>query len=365
MKKVLELANRGKGYSSPNPMVGAVVVKNGEIIGSGYHKYYGGPHAEVYALDEAGELARGATLYVNLEPCSHYGKTPPCSIKIINSGIKRVVAAMEDPNPKVAGKGFEIMRDAGIEVEVGLLEKEAKKLNEIFIKYITTNFPFVILKSAQTIDGYLATSKGDAKWVTGKETRLFAHKLRHKVDAILIGINTVLNDNPSLTTRLEDREGKDSLRIILDSNLRTPKDAKIINQKSEANTLIVCGKNIDMEKEKYFNKKEGVELLSLSLNNENQIAIRKLLKILHDREISSILVEGGGQVNHTFLKEKLIDKYYAFIAPKLLGGSDGVSVFTGDGPKKMKKFISLKDIKYQKIADDFLIEAYLSKRGDC
>ncbi len=361
MKKVLELAKKGEGYTSPNPMVGAVVVKDGEIVGKGYHQYYGGPHAEVYALDEAGDKAKGATIYVNLEPCSHYGKTLPCSLKIINSGIKRVVAAMKDPNPKVAGRGFEMMRNEGIKVDVALMQKEAKKLNEIFIKHISSDYPFVILKSAQTLDGYLATSKGDAKWVTSKKARLYGHKLRHKVDAILVGINTVINDNPSLTTRLENKEGKDAIRIVLDSNLKISEKAKIINQESEAKTFIICGENIDKEKKKILKEKEKVEIISFKLKEKGNIPLKKLLRFLHDKkDISSILVEGGGKVNYSFLEENLIDKYYNFIAAKILGGSDGVSVFSGNGPVKMKEAISLKEVEKEKVGKDFLIKGYLN-----
>ena len=364
MKKALKLAAKGEGFTSPNPLVGAVVVKDNEIVGKGYHQYYGGPHAEVYALDEAGELAQGGTIYVTLEPCSHYGKTPPCSLKIINSGLNRVVAAMKDPNPEVAGKGFEMIRKEGIEVEVGLMADKAKKLNEVFLKYITSDYPFIILKSAQTIDGYLATSTGDSKWVTGEKARLYGHQLRHKVDGILVGINTVLSDDPSLTARPENLEGKDPLRIILDSKLKTPKDAQIINQKSEAKTIIVCGDKINNDKKKYFVKKENVELMILETKENGEIPLTKLLKKLHNRKISSILIEGGGKVNYSFLKENLIDKFYNFIAPKYFGGNDGVAVFAGDGPLKMEKALKIKDYEFEKIGNDFLLKGYSKKEGD-
>ena len=364
MQKALRLAKKGEGFTSPNPLVGAVVVKDGEIVGEGYHQYYGGPHAEVYALDEAGKMARGSTIYVTLEPCSHHGKTPPCSLKIINSGVKRVVAAMQDPNPEVAGRGFKMMKDKGIEVEVGLLEKEAKKLNEIFLKYITSDNPFIILKSAQTIDGYLATSTGNSKWVTGEKARLYGHQLRHKVDGILVGINTVLSDDPSLTARPENIVGKDPLRIILDSKLKTPKDAKIIIQNSEAKTLIVHGDQVNAAKKKFYEEKENVELLSLKINENGNIPLKRLLKKLHKRKISSILIEGGGKVNHSFLKEKLVDKFYNFIAPKYFGGNDGITVFDGDGPLKMEDAIKIKDYEMEKVGKDFLIKGYRKKEGD-
>lgn len=362
MKKALKIAKKGEGFTSPNPMVGAIVVKDDEIVGKGYHQYYGGSHAEVYALDEAGEMARGSTIYVTLEPCSHYGKTPPCSLKIINSGVKRVVAAMKDPNPEVSGKGFEMMREEGIEVKVGLLENEAKKLNEIFLKYISSDYPFIILKSAQTIDGYLATSTGNSKWVTGEKARLYGHQLRHKVDGILVGINTVLSDDPSLTARPENIAGKDPLRIILDSKLKTPEDAKIITQDSEAKTLIVHGKQATDNKKKFFETKENVELLYLKVKENGTIPLKRLLKKLHKRKISSILIEGGGKVNYSFLKEKLVNKFYNFIAPKYFGGNDGITVFDGDGPLKMEDAIKIKDYEMEKIGNDFLIKGYRKKR---
>lgn len=355
MKKAIELARKGEGYTSPNPMVGALVVKAGEIIGKGYHKYYGGSHAEVYALDEAGERARGATIYVSLEPCSHYGKTPPCSLKVIQSGVKKAVIAMKDPNPLVAGKGIEQLQEAGIEVVVGILEEEAKELNEVFLKYITSEYPYIYLKTAQTLDGYLATKIGDSKWITNEKARQIGHRLRHKVDAVLVGIGTVLKDNPALTTRLPENNGKDSIRIILDARLETPLDSKIINQKSEASTIIVTGDQIDKEKKELLSKKEQVEILSFPLNKKGRIPLEELLKILHGRSISSILIEGGGKVNHSFLQSGLVDKIYAFIAPKILGGNDGISVFSGEGPELMKNVKVLKDIEYQRIEDNILL----------
>ncbi|MGM0446325.1 MAG: bifunctional diaminohydroxyphosphoribosylaminopyrimidine deaminase/5-amino-6-(5-phosphoribosylamino)uracil reductase RibD, partial [Bacillota bacterium] len=261
MKKTLRLAKKGEGYTSPNPMVGALVVNNGEIVGRGYHKKAGEPHAEVYALDQAEQKATGATLYVNLEPCCHFGKTPACSLKVIKSGIKRLVVAMEDPNPLVAGEGISQLEEAGIEIKAGVLEKEAKLLNEVFIKYITEKLPFVYLKSGQTIDGFLATSTGDSRWVTNKKARLYGHKLRHKVDAILVGVNTVLNDNPRLTTRLEDKKGIDPIRVVLDSKLKTPIDADIINQKSESKTIIATTSNYNKDKYNELIIKDNLEII--------------------------------------------------------------------------------------------------------
>jgi len=293
---------------------------------------------------------------VTLEPCSHYGKTPPCALKIIDYGIKKAVIALKDPNPSVAGRGIEILNEAGIEIEVGLMEKKAEKLNEIFLKYITSDLPYVYLKKAQTMDGFTAARSGDSKWITNKKARLEGHKLRHKVDAVLIGIGTVLKDNPSLTTRLEDRQGKDSLRIVLDSKLRITADVRILNQKSDAGTLIVCGRKADRNKKKILSQKENVEIMEVRLNKDGKIPVEKLLKKLHKRKISSLLVEGGAEVSYSFAKEGLVDKYYYFIAPKLLLGSDGTAAFSGAGPELMKDAKNLHIIE-QKMLDDniFLI----------
>ncbi len=358
MNKALELAKKGEGYTSPNPMVGAVVVKDGKIIGQGYHHYYGGPHAEVYALDQAGEEAKGATIYVSLEPCSHYGKTPPCSLKVINSGVKKAIVAMTDPNPLVAGRGILQMEEAGLGVEVGILEREAKELNEVFIKYISSDIPYIYLKSAQTLDGFLATSIGDSKWITNEKARLLGHKLRHKVDAILVGIGTVLKDDPSLTTRFTNDKGIDSTRIILDARLEIPLKAKVINQESTANTILVIGENCDESKKKFLIEKEQVEILTIPLDDA-RIPLDILLKILHDRCISSILVEGGGRVNYSFLHTDLVDKIYSFIAPKILGGNDGISVYAGKGPESMNQVKELTDVQYQVLGDNILMVAKL------
>lgn len=355
MKKALELAKKGEGYVSPNPLVGAVVVKEGEIVGSGYHQKAGTPHAEVHAIEDAGEKAKGATLYVNLEPCCHIGKTPACSLKIINSDIKRLVVGMVDPNPKVAGKGIEQLKKAGIEIKTGVLEDEAKKLNEIFIKNMKENAPYIYLKTAQTIDGFLATSTGDSKWVTNEKAREYGHKLRHKVYAILIGIGTILSDDPRLTTRLKNKKGIDPIRIVLDSKLRTPLDANIINKKSDNKTIIFTSKNYNKEKFDKFKDKDNVQVVILSLDNNNNLDLDEMLKILYDMEVTSILIEGGGEVNHSFIHQGLIDKIYTFIAPKILGGNDGIPSFKGEGIKSMQEIFKLKKIEYEVIDDNFLI----------
>jgi diaminohydroxyphosphoribosylaminopyrimidine deaminase/5-amino-6-(5-phosphoribosylamino)uracil reductase len=356
MKKALELAKLGAGKCSPNPMVGAVVVKDGEIVGEGYHQEYGGPHAEVFALNEAGEKALGADIYVTLEPCSHYGKTPPCAQKLIDTGIKRAVVAMVDPNPEVAGRGIEMLREAGIKVELGLFKNEAQRLNEIFLKYIQSDYPFVYLKKAQTLDGYIASKTGDSKWITNSTARLEGHKLRHRVDAIMVGIGTVLADDPSLTARLDSKEGIDPLRVILDPDLEIPIGAKIINQESTAKTLIITSENDDpdiLRKKKKLLKKKQVDILSFETENK-YFELREILKSLKKRKISSLLVEGGAKLSHTFLKENLVDKFYYFIAPKIYGGSDGIASFCGKGPELMSEAIELKILE-QKLLDDNIL----------
>lgn len=360
MKKALELAKKGEGRVSPNPLVGAVVVKDNEIVGKGYHKKAGTPHAEVHALEEAKDKADGATLYVNLEPCCHIGKTPACSLKIINSNIKRVVVAMEDPNPLVAGKGFKQLEEAGVEIKTGVLEEPAKKLNEIFIKNMQEKTPFIYLKTAQTLDGFLATSTGDSRWVTNEKARAYGHRLRHKVDGILVGIRTVLSDNPRLTTRLEAKEGIDPIRIVLDSKLRTPLDANIINKKANSKTMIFTSKDYDKDKFAEFEKMDNVQVIILSYDQNNRLDLEEMLQILFDMEVMSILIEGGGTINHSFINKDLVDRVYSFIAPKILGGNDGIPAFKGEGVKKIKDSFKLKNIEYEKLADNFLIKGKLS-----
>lgn len=359
MKRALELAKLGEGKTSPNPMVGAVVVKDGEIVGEGYHQECGGPHAEVFALEEAGKKAVGADIYVTLEPCSHYGKTPPCAQKLIDTGIKKAVVAMVDPNPEVSGRGIEMLREAGIKVELGLLKNEAQKLNEIFLKYIQSDYPFVFLKKAQTLDGYIASKTGDSKWITNSAARLEGHKLRHRIDAIMVGIGTVLADDPSLTARLDTREGIDPLRIILDPDLEIPTNARIINQKSTAKTLIITAQNDEpdiLAKKERLLKLKQVDIISFAAENK-YFDLREILKTLKKRKISSLLVEGGAKLSHTFLKENLVDKFYYFIAPKIYGGSDGIASFCGKGPKLMSDTVELKILEQKLLEDNILLIA--------
>ena len=354
MQRAVDLAEQAKGNTSPNPLVGAVIVKEDKIIGEGYHKQAGGNHAEINALQSAEEEVAGTTMYVNLEPCTHFGKTPPCSNAIIEAGLDKVVVAMKDPNPKVSGAGVERLRKEGIEVEVGLLEDEAEKLNEIFIKYITADQPFVILKNAMTLDGKIATKTGDSKWISGSESRKIVHQLRNQVDAILVGSGTVLADNPRLTTRLPE-DGSDPIRIILDSELKTPVDANVINQQSSAGTIIVTTNHAEQEKKnKLIN--QGVKILELG--SSQKIDLQDLMQELAHEEITSLLVEGGSEVNSSFWEAGLVDKIYYFIATKIIGGSEAVPVVGGTGVEKVKDGITIIDKEVKEVGDDLLIIGY-------
>lgn len=355
MREALRIAKNAEGRTSPNPLVGAVIVKDGKIIAEGWHRQAGTPHAEIHALNMAGELAKDATLYVTLEPCSHFGRTPPCVKKIIEAGIKKVVAAMKDPNPKVAGRGFEMLKNAGIAVEVGLLEAESRILNEVFLKFITKKIPFVTLKFASSLDGKISTFSGESQWISCEESRKFVHHLRDINDAILVGIGTVLADNPSLTTRLI--EGKNPVRVIVDSNLRTPLNSKVVTDKS-AKTIIAVTKNAPNEKISDL-RACGVEILTCG--DEKRVDLKILLEKLAEREITSVLVEGGGKIHFSMLKSGLVDKIYAFIAPKIIGGANSLTSVEGEGFEKISEAITLKNFKSERIGEDFLLSGYVKE----
>ena len=357
MKLALEMAGTAKGKTNPNPMVGAVIVKDGEIVGTGIHRKAGEPHAEVHAFRMAGGHAKGATLYVTLEPCSHYGKTPPCAILVKESGVKRVVVAMEDPNPQVAGRGIRLLREAGIEVEVGVLEEEAKRLNERFVHNMLTGRPFVISKTAMTLDGKIAAYNGHSKWVTGEEARKHVHELRKQSDAILVGIGTVLADNPRLTTRLE-AGGKNPVRVILDSALRIPLEA-LVTDCTEASTWIAAASDADPVKAKALQEK-GLEIILLS-KDKNGLDLRELLTRLYEKGITDIIVEGGSQINSAFLREGLIDKFLVYIAPKILGGLHSLSPFAGSDVEGMDEAVGIHIEKIEQYGEDLCLTAYPEK----
>ncbi|QCR32757.1 bifunctional diaminohydroxyphosphoribosylaminopyrimidine deaminase/5-amino-6-(5-phosphoribosylamino)uracil reductase RibD [Lysinibacillus sp. SGAir0095] len=355
MQLALDLAASAKGNTNPNPCVGAVIVKNGVIVGTGLHRKAGEPHAEVHAFRMAGDHANGATLYVTLEPCSHYGKTPPCAKLVKESGISRVVVATMDPNPAVAGRGINLLREAGLEVEVGLLEKEARKLNERFIHNMLTSKPFVVSKFAMTLDGKIATHNGQSKWITSEEARLQVHKLRHEMDGILVGVGTVLADNPSLTTRLPHREGKNPIRIILDSELKTPLNANVANT-AVAQTIIVSAHDVDETKVKQLSEK-GVQIITVSKSNQG-LNLNEMLDELYKLGITDVLVEGGAELNASFLREGLINKVIVYIAPKLLGGRHSKSPFAGMNIDYIDDALQLEFDSIEQIGPDLCITAY-------
>lgn len=349
MKLALQLAESARGNTNPNPLVGAVIVKDGVIVGTGMHRKAGEPHAEVHAFNMAGEQAKGATLYVTLEPCSHYGKTPPCALRVKQSGVTRVFVAMQDPNPSVAGRGIQLLRDAGIDVEVGLLEQEARQLNERFIHNMLTERPFIRTKYAMTLDGRIATHTGDSKWITAEAAREDVHRIRHEVDGILVGINTVLADDPSLTTRLPEGYGKHPTRIIFDTYLRTPLHANVCD--AQAPTIFVVGAQVtDTQKAPY-------EALGKQVIVAGETLAQTLQK-LYAAGITDILVEGGGAIHSSFIRAQLVDQYIIYIAPKIIGGAHALSPVTGMDTDFMREAIDVRFAAYEAIGDDLKIIAY-------
>ena len=351
MNLALNLARGTLGQTSPNPVVGAVLVKDGQIIGMGAHLRAGEPHAEVHAVQMAGDQVKGSTLYVTLEPCSHYGKTPPCSDLIIKSGVKKVFVATTDPNPQVAGTGIERMTKAGIEVKVGILQEEARDLNKIFFYNIQTGLPYVTLKSAASLDGKTATVMGESKWITGDESRADVHHLRHQHDGIMVGVNTVLKDNPSLTTRLLVG-GKNPIRIILDTHLRTPLDAQVIIDQ-QAPTWIVTGAEVDQNRVSQFSEL-GIEVLKME---SQKISIKEMIVVLGKRGITSLFVEGGAEVHGSFLKEHAFQQIITYIAPKLIGGKNAPTSFGGQGIEHIAEAVSLNIKQVDLIGSDIRIIA--------
>lgn len=358
MTLALELAARGKGFTSPNPMVGAVVVKDEKIVGKGWHEKAGGPHAEVNAIDDAGSKASGGTIYVTLEPCNHHGRTPPCTEKILAAGIRHVVMAMQDPNPDVSGGGADYLSRHGVSVTTGVCEAAARRLNEAFIKFITTKQPFVTLKTAATLDGRVATRTGDSRWVTGELSRGYVHELRHENDAILVGINTVKADDPSLTTRLTDRVGKDPVRMVLDTHLSIPENTKLLQIPCGADTVIITGNSADAQKRAAI-LKSGVRIIEADLDSHGRIDLKALMIRLGQMEIISLLIEGGARVAASALGANIVDKINYFYAPKILGADDGVPMCSGPGPALMRDSIDVKNIRIRQFDADIMIEGYL------
>ncbi len=354
MERALELASRGRGRTSPNPMVGAVLVKGGRVIAEGYHKKAGTPHAEVVAIKKAGKNAGGSTLYINLEPCCHTEKrTPPCTKAIIEAGIKKVVAAMTDPNPQVSGKGMRALRHANIETETGVLGAKARRLNEAFIKYISKREPFVILKIAQSLDGKIATAKGESKWITGTKARERVHILRNDVDAVLVGIGTVKADDPSLDCRLKG--GRNPFRIIVDSSLQISLNANVLTY-GDGKTIIATTEQGNSRKIARISKK-GAAVLVLKERAGN-VDLKHLMKELGRLDMMSVMIEGGSSISASAMSDKVVDKVMFFVAPKIIGGIDAVGSVGGKSPALLKNACELKSIEAQNYGRDLLIEGY-------
>ena len=353
MQQTLSLAKSAEGRSAPDPMVGAILVKDGRIVAMGYHGEVTTPHAEAWAIQKAGRDAKGSTLYINLEPCCHYGNNPPCTDLIIKSGIKEVVASMVDPNPVVKGKGFASLIKNGIRVRIGLMETEAKQLNEAFIKFITTKRPFIVMKTAITLDGKIATKTGASRWVSSKETRKYSHHLRNVYDAILVGVSTVLVDNPKLTVRAV-KKIKNPIRIILDTYAKTPIRADVLSR--EARTVIVVGEKAPKPRIEAL-EEAGAEIIKIPAKN-GKIDVKKLVKRLGAMRITSLLLEGGGEINASFVEAGLVDKALFIIAPKIFGGRNAKTCVEGEGIKLPAQAKELCDLQIARIGPDIFISGY-------
>jgi diaminohydroxyphosphoribosylaminopyrimidine deaminase / 5-amino-6-(5-phosphoribosylamino)uracil reductase len=347
MDEALRLARRGLGRTTPNPAVGAVVMRNGRIVGRGFHRRAGGPHAEVFALAEAGARTRGATLYVTLEPCSHFGRTPPCAADVVAAGIRRVVVGTVDPNPRVRGRGIGRLRRAGLRVEVGAREAECRELNEDFEKLVTTGLPFVVLKLAATLDGRIATRSGDSRWVTGAAARRRVHEMRDRWDAILVGSETVLADDPELTCRL--RGGRDPVRVVVDGRLRVPFRARVYRDAAErVRVYTLAGGSAAAE------RLRGLGVIVRRGGGDRRGSLRRVLVDLAGAGLKSVLIEGGGRVAARALGEGLVDRLELFLAPKIVGG-DGRPVIGDLGIRRMAQALTLHDVRVERVGPDVWI----------
>lgn len=357
MRLAMQLSGNAIGRTSPNPLVGAVIVKDNRVVGCGWHRKAGTPHAEVHALNQAGELAQGADVYVTLEPCAHYGKTPPCAKALVEAKVKNVYGGLLDVNPKVAGKGFKILEDAGIHVEYGFLQDELRKQNEVFFKWIEHKKPFVVLKAAMTLDGKIATATGQSKWITNETSRAYGYKLRDIYDGIMVGINTVIEDNPMLTARVDG--GKNPIRIVVDSSLKIDINANVVQDKS-AKTIIATTDKADKDKILKL-QAQDVDVIVVDKDKNDKVDIEKLLDILGQQNICSILVEGGATLSGSFVAKKLVDKVYFFIAPKIVGGKEAKTPVAGTGILNLQEALALKDIQIEKLEEDILIIGRVDK----
>ena len=353
MRRAIELAKQGAGFVSPNPLVGAVIVRDGVVLGEGYHQRYGGPHAEVNAVGSADCDLTGATVYVTLEPCSHHGKTPPCADLLIEKRVGRVVIGSDDPNPLVAGKGAEKLRAAGIRVETGFLKEECDALNPVFFHYITRSTPYVVLKTAMSLDGKIATRTGESQWITGEAARQDVQRLRHRLSGIMVGINTVLQDDPQLTCRLPG--GANPTRIIVDSHLRTPLTARVLTDQVQNRTIIAALESCDSAKQRAI---EATGALVLCCKErDGRVDLQDLMTQLGARQIDSILLEGGGTLNDSALRQNIVQKVIAYVAPKLIGGDDAKTPVGGLGFAHLADAVELTDLQCEQIGADWKLSA--------
>lgn len=375
IQQTLQLAAQGKGLVSPNPLVGSLVVRDGRIVGQGFHRYAELKHAEVWALEQAGAKANGATIYVNLEPCSHSGngkRTAPCVEAIIQAGIRRVVASMVDPNPKVNGRGFEMLRAAGVQVATGLLEREALRLNEKYAKIVTTGLPFVHLKTACSLDGRVATRTGESQWITSEQARAASQSLRHEYDAILVGINTVLKDDPILTDRTGAPRHRPLVRVVLDAGLRIPPQSKLVQSARQAPLLVFAAdKEIfdsmgfpiytewgnTLDERKALLQSHGVKIIQVAVDG-GQLALPQVLQELGRLTLTSVIVEGGAEVAASFIEKRLVDKLTFFLSPKIIGGREAKSAIEGEGAGSLHEALDLRDLKLIPRGPDLEITAY-------
>jgi diaminohydroxyphosphoribosylaminopyrimidine deaminase/5-amino-6-(5-phosphoribosylamino)uracil reductase len=357
MKLALRLAARGAGWVSPNPMVGAVVVKDGEVVGRGFHRRAGLPHAEVEALRNAGEAARDADLYVTLEPCNHQGRTPPCTQAILAAGIRRVIIASRDPNPQVTGGGAEFLAAQGVDLTMGVLEAEARQLNEAWFYWVKTGRPWILAKAACSLDGKIATATGQSQWLTAETARAFGHRLRHRVDAILVGIGTVLADNPQLTVRLPQGRGRDPIRIVLDSRLRLPLKARLVQLSSPASTWVATTSQAPPEAISAL-QEQGVQIMVLPAD-AGRVSLPALLQLLGERQVQSVLVEGGAETLGAFFDQRLVHQFHFFYAPKILGGLKAPGMVGGQGVTHLGKAHIARNLSVRRLGVDLMVSGYL------
>jgi diaminohydroxyphosphoribosylaminopyrimidine deaminase/5-amino-6-(5-phosphoribosylamino)uracil reductase len=359
INRAIILAKRGMGWVNPNPLVGAVIVKNGKVIGEGYHEYFGGPHAEIKAMDNATESVKDATLYVTMEPCSHHGKTPPCTEAIIRNGIRKIVTGISDPNPLVNGNGLKILAGAGIEVRPGIGTAAITKMNEAFLKFIVTGLPFCVLKTAMTLDGKIATVENASRWISGEDSRKYVHELRQEYSAVMVGINTVLYDDPLLNTRRIHKKNRDPLKIIVDTTGRIPLESKVL-QRNPQLTILAASEKIDPAKRRYL-ERMGAQVLICPIK-DGKVDLDYLMFSLGRMGIDSVMLEGGSSIAFSALMEGIVDKVISFIAPKIIGGASAPSPVGGTGLPAMDEAIAVDNWNYKRLGSDILIEGYIRKK---